>query len=202
MLFRSEITRPRSFPFSLLLAVLSIRKTLSALALTQSKPRYPAEDNGQFLCGYGRHLRNVALSARITEDEFYSQKEAFEPTGVLIFLAQKASGKYLLLLFPLFGLYLTLLALNFFPIFYVLSLHRPARATFSTVIWQRNFSFPRVQKQNRLTLLFLLAVTVWSLPITMGIRSLLKSAIPLMSARSVSSLSTATYISRSLVTSA
>ena len=69
-----------------------------------------------------RYLWDVALSARITEDEFYTQKEMFEPTCVNIFLAQKASGKYLLLLFPLFGLYLTLLTLNFFPILYVLAL--------------------------------------------------------------------------------
>ena len=31
----------------------------------------------------------MALSARITEDEFDSQKETFEPTGVEIFLTQK-----------------------------------------------------------------------------------------------------------------
>ena len=35
--------RPRSFPFSRLLAVLSIRQTLSALVLIQSMQRYRAE---------------------------------------------------------------------------------------------------------------------------------------------------------------
>ena len=69
-----------------------------------------------------RYLRNVALSARITEDEFYSQKEAFEATGVQIFFAQKPCGEYFLF-FPMpFCFFLSLLTLNFFPILYVLAL--------------------------------------------------------------------------------
>ena len=58
----------------------------------------------------------------ITEHELYSQKEAFEPTSVQIFFAQKPRGKDLLF-FPLqFCFFLTLLTLSFFPILYVLSL--------------------------------------------------------------------------------
>ena len=69
-----------------------------------------------------RDLRNVALSARITEDEFNPKKEAFEATCAQIFFAQKPRGKDLLF-FPLpFRLYLSLLTLNFFPILYVLAL--------------------------------------------------------------------------------
>ena len=67
----------------------------------------------------------MALSARITEDEFYTQKETFKPTCVYIFLAQKPSGEDLLLLplpFRFFFTLLTLLTLSFFPILYVLTL--------------------------------------------------------------------------------
>ena len=69
-----------------------------------------------------RDLRNVALSACVTESEFETKKETFEPTSVQIFFAQKPRGKELLF-FPLpFRLYLSLLTLNFFPILYVLAL--------------------------------------------------------------------------------
>ena len=64
----------------------------------------------------------MALSARITEDEFNPQEETFEPPSVEIFLAQEPCGEDFLF-FPLpFCFYLTLLALSFFPILYVLAL--------------------------------------------------------------------------------
>ena len=82
------------------------------------------------------------------------------------------------------------------------SLHLRVPETSLTAIWQRSFSFPRVQKRNRLILLSPLEVTAWSRPITTEIRCLLRSAMLLMLARSVSSLSTVMFTSRSLVTSA
>ena len=69
-----------------------------------------------------RKLWQMALSARITEKKFKSQEEAFEPTCVEIFLTQKPSGKDLLFFSLPFCFFLTLLALNFFPILYVFAL--------------------------------------------------------------------------------
>ena len=76
------------------------------------------------------YLRNVALSARITEDEFDSQKETFEPTGVEIFLTQKPCSKdFLFFLLPC-RFFFALLTLNFFPILNVLAL--PKNGTLDT----------------------------------------------------------------------
>ena len=68
------------------------------------------------------YLWDVALSARITEDELYPQNKTFEPTGVDIFLSQEPRGKDFLFLFMPFRFFFTLLTLYFFPILNVLTL--------------------------------------------------------------------------------
>ena len=78
--------------------------------------------SGNFLADMFRYLWDVALSARITEDEFNPQEETFESTCVNIFLSQEPRGKDFLFLFMPFCFFLTLFTLNFFPILYVLTL--------------------------------------------------------------------------------
>ena len=78
--------------------------------------------SGYLLADMFRYLWDVALSARITEDEFNPQEETFESTCVNIFLSQEPRGKDFLFLFMPFCFFLTLFTLNFFPILYVLTL--------------------------------------------------------------------------------
>ena len=69
-----------------------------------------------------RDLRNVALSACVTESEFETKKETFEPTCVQIFLTEKPYSEDFLFFSLQFCFFLTLLTLSLFPILYVLTL--------------------------------------------------------------------------------
>ena len=80
--------------------------------------------SGYLLADVFRYLWQMTLSARITEDEFYSQKEAFDPTGVKIFLSEKPCSEDFLFFSLPFRFFLTLLTLYFFPILDILSVKK------------------------------------------------------------------------------
>ena len=82
----------------------------------------------------------MVLSACITENKLYPQKKPFEPTCGQIFLAQKPYGEDFLFLSQPFRFFLTLLALNFFPILDVLALTKHG----AVIVKQSVYSLPKL----------------------------------------------------------